>query len=47
MTMEIACFSTASKPGGPGIPETLPVYEEVLDPEEVKTAPGQYRKIGE
>ena len=36
-----------SQPRGPRIPENLPVYEEVLDPEEVKTAPEQYRKIGE
>ncbi len=36
-----------SKPKGPRIPEDLPVYEEVLDPEEVKASPEQYRKIGE
>lgn len=36
-----------SKPKGPRIPDDLPVYEEVLDPEEVKADPEQYRKIGE
>ena len=36
-----------SKPGGPRIPDDLPVYEEVLDPEEVTADPQQYRKIGE
>ena len=31
----------------PRIPDDLPVHEEVLDPEEVKACPQQYRKIGE
>jgi transposase len=36
-----------SKPTRSRIPDDLPVYEEVLDPEEVKAAPRQYRQIGE
>jgi transposase len=36
-----------NKPTRPRIPDDLPVYEEVLDPEEVKAAPQQYRQIGE
>ena len=36
-----------SKPKRPRIPDDLPVYEEVIDPEEVKADPEQYRKIGE
>ena len=36
-----------SKPKGPRIPDNLPVHDGVIDPEEVKADPGQYRKIGE
>ena len=36
-----------SKPKRPRIPDDLPVYEEVLDPEEVQADPQQYRKVGE
>ena len=37
-----------NKPTRSRIPDDLPVYEEVLDPEEVKAAPQQqYRQIGE
>ncbi len=36
-----------NKPKSPRIPDDLPIYEEVLDPEEVKACPQQYRKIGE
>jgi transposase len=39
--------TTPRKPKKPRLPDDLPVYEEVLDPEEVKADPGQYRKIGE
>jgi hypothetical protein len=31
----------------PRLPEHLPVVEEVIDPEPVKTAPGQWRCIGQ
>jgi len=36
-----------SKPSGPRVPDHLPVHEEVLDPEEVKACPEQWRLIGE
>ncbi len=36
-----------SKSKRPRIPEDLPVHEEVIDPDEVKANPEQYRKIGE
>ena len=38
--------TTPGKPKKPRLPDDLPVYEEVLDPEEVKEDPEQYRKIG-
>ena len=34
-------------PTRPRLPENLPVHEEVLEPEEVKAAPHQWRQIGE
>ena len=37
----------AGKPGGPRLPEHLPVVEEVLDPDAVKATPQQWRQIGE
>lgn len=39
--------TTPRKPKKPRLPDDLPVYEEVLDPEEVKAEPEQYRRIGE
>ena len=36
-----------SQPKRPRVPDDLPVHEEVIDPEEVKADPKQYRKIGE
>ena len=39
--------TTRSKSKKPRVPDNLPVHEEVIDPEEVKADPGQYRKIGE
>jgi len=36
-----------SKPSRPRVPDHLPVHEEVLDPEEVKACPEQWRQIGE
>ena len=36
-----------SKPKKPRLPDDLPVYEEVIDPEEVEADRKQYRKIGE
>jgi transposase len=36
----------SSKSKRPRIPEDLPVHEEVIDPDEVKANPEQYRKIG-
>ena len=39
--------TTRSKPKKPRLPDNLPVYEEVIDPEEVKADPNQYRRIGE
>ena len=36
-----------SKPSRPRIPEHLPVYEEVIDPEEVKACPENWRCIGQ
>jgi transposase len=35
------------KERAPRLPEHLPVVEEVLDPEPVKAAPDQWRRIGE
>ena len=35
------------KPKTPRLPETLPVVEEVIDPEPVKAAPEQFRQIGQ
>lgn len=37
----------ARKPGIPRLPETLPVVEEIIDPEPVKAAPEQFRQIGQ
>lgn len=37
----------ARKPKTPRLPETLPVIEEVIDPEPVKAAPEQFRQIGQ
>ncbi len=39
--------TTPRKPKKPRLPDDLPVHEEVLDPEEVKANPEQYRQIGE
>ena len=39
--------TTPRKPKKPRLPDDLPVYEEVLDPKEVKADPEQYRRIGE
>ena len=38
---------TPRKPKTPRLPETLPVVEEVIDPEPVKAAPEQFRQIGQ
>lgn len=38
---------TRKSPSRPRVPDHLPVHEEVLDPEEVKACPGQWRQIGE
>src|SRR5512133_2307074 len=35
------------QPKTPRLPETLPVVEEVIDPEPVKAAPEQFRQIGQ
>ena len=35
------------KERAPRLPEHLPVVEEILDPEPVKAAPGEWRRIGE
>jgi transposase len=35
------------KPKTPRLPETLPVVEELIDPEPVKAAPEQFRQIGQ
>lgn len=35
------------KPKTPRLPETLPVVEEIVDPEPVKAAPDQFRQIGQ
>src|SRR5512136_1779797 len=35
------------KPKTPRLPETLPLVEEVIDPEPVKAAPEQFRQIGQ
>ncbi len=35
------------KPKAPRLPETLPVVEEVIDPEPVNAAPEQFRQIGQ
>ena len=35
-----------SKPSRPRLPDHLPVHEEVIDPEEVKACPQQWRQIG-
>ena len=37
----------AQKERAPRLPEHLPVVEEILDPEPVKAAPGEWRRIGE
>ncbi|HET7751103.1 MAG TPA: IS66 family transposase [Terriglobales bacterium] len=37
----------ARKPKTPRLPETLPVVEEIIDPEPVKVAPEQFRQIGQ
>jgi transposase len=39
--------ATVRKPKTPRLPETLPVVEEVIDPEPVKAAPEQFRQIGQ
>ena len=39
--------TSRAKPSRARIPDDLPVYEEVLEPEEVKASPQQYRPIGE
>ena len=47
---EAARRSTAPSPPrerGPRVPEHLPVIEEVIEPEPVKLAPEQWRRIGE
>jgi len=36
-----------ANPSRPRVPEHLPVHEEILDPEQVKACPGQWRQIGE
>lgn len=36
-----------AKPSRPRVPDHLPVHEEILEPEEVKASPGQWRLIGE
>ena len=38
---------TRKSPTRPRVPDHLPVHEEVLDPEEVKVCPEQWRLIGE
>lgn len=38
---------TRKSPTRPRVPDHLPVHEEVLDPEEVKACPEQWRLIGE
>jgi len=37
----------ARKPRTPRLPESLPVVEEVIDPEPVKAAPEEFRQIGQ
>jgi len=39
--------SRPQKERAPRLPEHLPVVEEILDPEPVKAAPGEWRRIGE
>lgn len=39
--------SAARKLKTPRLPETLPVVEEIIDPEPVKAAPEQFRQIGQ